>query len=256
MIDAYAYGIDISEWQGDIDLSPYRDMFVIIRAGYWTTEDKYFRQNVRKCEELGIPYGLYWFTEALNEGMAAQEAEAFLKAINGQNPDLGVWIDQENSEYKKANGWNPAENAGDIAALICTAMQNAGYYTGVYCSKSWLQYVDPECSGFDHWIASWGSNDGKVNDDTRDLGTMLQYTSRLNGKSLDGDICYVSLDHYEQDPDPVLNIVNRLDHDGLITCLAYLTLAGLFGNNNDRVEALGSLYDEVQLEVNELYENR
>ena len=26
-------GIDISEWQGDIDLTPYRDGFVIIRGG-------------------------------------------------------------------------------------------------------------------------------------------------------------------------------------------------------------------------------
>lgn len=256
MIDAYAYGIDISEWQGDIDLTPYKDMFVIIRAGYWTTEDKCFRNNVRKCQELGIPFGFYWFTEALNEEMAVQEAEAFKKTISGIDPDLGVWVDQENSEYKKANGWKPEENAGDIAAVICTAMQKAGYYTGVYCSKSWLKYVDPECSGFDHWVASWGSNNGKVNDDTRDIGTMLQYTSKLGGKSLDGDICYVSLDHYDQDSNPVLNIVNRIDHEMLIRCMAYLTIAGLFGNDKDRTECLGSLYDEIQLEVNKLYENR
>lgn len=256
MIDAYAYGIDISEWQGDIDLTPYKDMFVIIRAGYWTTEDKFFRKNVQKCRDLGIPFGLYWFTEALSEEMAVKEAEAFKKTIKGLDPDLGVWVDQENSEYKKANGWNPAEAAGNIAAVICSRMQAAGYYTGVYCSRSWLQYVDPECSQYDHWVADWGRNDGKVNADTRDIGTMLQYTSKLGGKSLDGDICYVSLDHYDKDSKPAVKVVNRIDHEMLIRCMAYLTIAGLFGNDKDRTECLGSLYEEVQLEVNKLYENQ
>lgn len=251
MIDAYAYGIDISEWNGDIDLTPYKDQFVIIRAGYWTVEDKQYRNNVRKCQELNIPYGLYWFSESLTADSADQEADAFLKAAAGTDPDLGLWLDMENSEYKTEHGFNAAKYAGPIAARICSRVQAAGYYAGVYCSKYWLKYVDPACAAFDHWIASWGSNNGQVNDDTRDLGTLLQYTSKLHGGSLDGDLCYVSLDHYDagRKNDPVM------DHAFLVKCLAYLTIAGLFGNDQARVECLGSLYSEVQTEVNKLYEN-
>ena len=46
-----------------------------------------------------------------------------------------------------------------------------------------------------------------------------------------------------------------MDHAFLIKCLAYLTIAGLFGNDQARVDCLGSLYSEVQTEVNKLYEN-
>ena len=40
-------GIDISEHNGDIDISKYDHDFVIIRAGYDVTEDKLFKRNRR-----------------------------------------------------------------------------------------------------------------------------------------------------------------------------------------------------------------
>lgn len=252
MIDAYAYGIDISEWQGDIDLEPYKDHFVIIRAGYWTVRDKQFINNVRKCANLGIPYGIYWFSESLTLDTVKDEAAAFLAAAADCSPDLGVWVDMELSEYKEEHGFNVSKYAGPIAAELCRYMEEAGYYTGVYCSKYWLKYVDPACAGYDHWIASWGSNNGHVNDDTRDLGTLLQYTSKLNGQSLDGDVCYVSLDHYDRSK-PSGSFT--MDHGMLIRCLAYLTLSGIFGNDQKRIECLGAVYDEVQTEVNRIYEH-
>ena len=33
------YGIDISSWNGNINLAPYKGQFVIIRAGFDITED-------------------------------------------------------------------------------------------------------------------------------------------------------------------------------------------------------------------------
>lgn len=253
MIDAYAKGIDISEWQGDIDLSPYQDQFVIIRAGYSITEDKQFRNNVNKCLSLGIPYGVYWFSEALLPATAGMEADACLKTISGLDPDLGVWIDMESSAYKNANGFRPDLYAGEISRMFCQKMQDSGYYAGVYCSKSWIKYITPACDAFDKWIASWGSNDGNINDDTSEYGTILQYTSRLNGKSLDGDICYIDIDQYDSAYKP--HTSGAMDHDMLIKCMAYLTIAGLFGNGEDRRRILGDIYDEIQMEVNRIYEN-
>ena len=55
-------GIDISQWQGDMDLTPYKDGFVIIRGGFWTSADPWAERNIAKCEKLGIPWGLYWYS--------------------------------------------------------------------------------------------------------------------------------------------------------------------------------------------------
>ena len=255
MIEAYFKGIDISEWQGDFDLRPYQDQFVIIRAGYWDREDLQFRANIRKAQELGMPFGVYWFSESLTDGTAVYEAEACLKVLGDIRPDMGVWLDMENSNYKDANGFNAAENAGRICKAFCEKIQLSGYYTGVYCSKSWLKYIQEDCKQYDKWVASWGSNDGQINDDTSDIGSLLQYTSKLDGGSLDGDISFVSIDHYDPDRKPV-QLVNRIDHKQLISCLAYLTISGIFGNSEDRRECLGSIYDEVQMEVNAIYENK
>lgn len=255
MIEAWCKGIDISEWQGDFDLSPYVGQFVIIRAGYWTTEDKQFRNNIRKAQELGIPFGIYWFSESLTDGTAVTEAEACLKTVGDLHPDMGIWIDMENSTYKDANGFKAAEYAGKICRAFCEHVQLAGFYTGVYCSKSWLQYVQNDCKQYDKWVASWGKNDGQINDDTSAYGSLLQYTSRLNGESLDGDLSYIPISQYDPGRQPEA-IINRMDHAGLIRCMAYLTIAGIFGNGEERQKCLGALYDEIQMEVNRIYESK
>jgi GH25 family lysozyme M1 (1,4-beta-N-acetylmuramidase) len=53
----FGYGVDISSYNGDIDLTPYD--FVIIRINEGVKIDSMFEANVRKCEELNIPYGVY-----------------------------------------------------------------------------------------------------------------------------------------------------------------------------------------------------
>ena len=100
-------GIDISQWQGDMDLTPYKDGFVIIRGGFWTKVDPWAERNIVKCEKHGIPWGLYWYSYALNEAQARQEAEACLKFLAGRKPRLGVWFDMEDADGYKAKTVSP-----------------------------------------------------------------------------------------------------------------------------------------------------
>ena len=65
-------GVDISSHNGDIDIKKIRDAgysFVMIRCGYGedktSQDDKRFEENVRKCEELGMPWGVYLYSYAL-----------------------------------------------------------------------------------------------------------------------------------------------------------------------------------------------
>lgn len=183
--NAEMYGIDISEHQGDIDLTPYKDQFVIIRAGWHTTEDLYYRQNIAKCEQLGIPYGIYWYSYALDETQAREEAEAFKNALQGTSPSMGVWIDMENDSWKSDHGFTVSgENISSIASTIGETIREAGYQPGIYCSSRWMGYFDERMSDYPFWIAYYGRNDGDIHADYSDRAVMYQYTSNPIDKNI------------------------------------------------------------------------
>ncbi len=76
-------GIDVSKWQGQIDWQQVADSgvdFAIIRVGYRTTdtgeicEDPYAAYNLQHASEAGIQLGAYFFSTAVTEEEAAEEA--------------------------------------------------------------------------------------------------------------------------------------------------------------------------------------
>ena len=117
-------GIDISQWQGDMDLTPYKDGFVIIRGGFWTSADPWAERNIAKCEKLGIPWGLYWYSYALSEAQARQEAEACLEFLAGRKPRLGVWFDMEDADAYKAKNGFPLDET--ITAMCKSVLRGYG----------------------------------------------------------------------------------------------------------------------------------
>lgn len=233
------YGIDISEWNGEIDLATLKPEFVIIRAGYGIKHtDKMFKRNVKECERLNIPYGLYWFSEALNTEEAEEEALYFLSLADKCNVSVGCWFDMEDSPYKTKNGFRKtATNITAICERFCDIVEMSGYYTGIYCSKYWYDtYI--RTKRFDIWLAWWGANF-----DTKNVGSLLQYTDKLNGAVLDGDVCYTDLARFKKSGND--------KHRKLIDELANRTLDGEFGNGEERKKTLGVIYSEVQERVNE-----
>ncbi len=136
-------GIDISQWQGDIDLAPYRNGFVIVRG-------------------------------------AAQEAEACLQFLNGRKPRLGVWFDMEDADgYKAKNGFPSDGTINAMCRAFCDEMRKAGNKTGVYASLSWFDTHIGE-TGYDRWIAAWGANDG-VNGEARGGREMRKHRGDSTG---------------------------------------------------------------------------
>ena len=76
-------GIDVSKWNGDIDWDKVKNAgveFAIVRAGYRGSvtgslvEDPYFAANMRGAAASGMPVGVYFFTQAVNEVEAVEEA--------------------------------------------------------------------------------------------------------------------------------------------------------------------------------------
>lgn len=194
--DIKMYGIDVSVHNDiNIDISQYD--FVIIRACWGTNIDTKAIEWKKKCEALGIPYGVYLYTYALNVNDAVDEANYICDYAKDWNIQMGIWIDMESDAYKQEKGvWNPTM-CSTICQVFCQTVQQRGYYTGIYASQSVFGTYILGCEEFDKWVASWGTNDGTIQRDTSDLGTLLQYTSYPN---LDKNVSYCDLEHYKSYP--------------------------------------------------------
>lgn len=244
------YGIDISKHNGNINLEPYKGQFVIIRVGYGHFHlDEKFERNVNECKRLGIPFGVYHYSYALNEAEAEAEARGVLNAIAKYKNDIkvGVWFDMEDADgYKKKHGFKFSN--GTIAPIcykFCKIIEDAGYYSGIYTSSSWLDYVKGLNDRFDKWVANWGKNDGTQHTNTSQCGTIQQYTS----KPLDKNIMYADISRYSRG-----NTTSVKPQPKPIDQIADEVIAGQWGNGADRKKRLtdaGYNYDAVQKAVNQ-----
>lgn len=231
MANIKKYGIDVSSWNGNINLAPYKGQFVIIRAGFDITEDIKARRNMDECERLGIPYGVYWYSYALNPTQAKAEAQACLKVIKGRNIKVGVWFDMEDADgWKRNHGFSfTRNNISAICNAFCDVFASKKYYIGIYASRSWIDsYIS--CPKYDKWVAQWGSNNGKVNADTSSLGSLLQYTSR----PLDKNLSYVDLSHFTKgSPEPTPTPKKKLTVDGVLGAQSIIALQKWMGTYQD-----------------------
>ena len=187
-------GIDISKHQGDINLATLKDKveFVIIRAGYSNSIDPKFERNYNLCKELGIPVGAYWYSYALNIDAAKKEANTFLNVLKGKQFEYPVYLDMEDADgWKKKHGYN-FDDSKAISEAFCSIVEGAGYYTGIYASKSWFDTYLKGLDRYNKWIAHWSN----VSYEDKSGVGMHQYTSKLklNGYSgnLDGDYAHTN----------------------------------------------------------------
>ena len=81
---ATSLGIDVSKWQGIIDYEKVRESgieFVMVRVGYRTakdgkiTADENAAYNLQKAGEAGLFLGAYFYSSAITEEEAKEEAD-------------------------------------------------------------------------------------------------------------------------------------------------------------------------------------
>ena len=92
------HGIDVSEWQGDINWNKVDTDFCIIRAGYGKSvsqKDKKFEVNYSGCKANSIPCGVYWYSYAVTPEEAVSEANACLEIIKGKQFEYPIYFDVE-----------------------------------------------------------------------------------------------------------------------------------------------------------------
>lgn len=197
-------GIDISKWNKEIDWQAVKEAgieFAIIRCGYRGAAsgalviDPMYEQNIKGAIEAGIPVGVYFFTQALNEVEAVEEASMVIHLIENYDVDYPVFLDSESAGGKgRADGLD-AEERTKIHEAFLETISAAGYETGIYASKNWLndQLNMTDLSEYKTWLAEYA--------DVPTYGEyyhMWQYTSKgtVDGidTNVDLNLCYMNID--------------------------------------------------------------
>jgi GH25 family lysozyme M1 (1,4-beta-N-acetylmuramidase) len=186
-------GIDVSKWQGKIDWGAVASSgisFAIIRVGYRgastgaLVEDPYFKTNISGATKAGIKVGVYFFTQAISEAEAVEEASMVLSKISGYKITYPVFIDTENASNGRANGLDKNTRTAVVSAF-CRTIQNGGYKAGVYASKNWYsEKLNASSLGsYCIWVAQYNSSctySGRYN--------MWQYSSKGTVSGISGNV--------------------------------------------------------------------
>ena len=124
-------------------------------------DDTMFKYNIDECERLGIPYGVYIYSYALNVNNALSEADHVLRLIKGYNPTFGIWYDLEDADgYKDKYGMPSNEMFTEMTIAFCEKIKANGYENvGIYASLDWLknQLGSSRLDKYNKWVAQWGN---------------------------------------------------------------------------------------------------
>lgn len=157
-------GIDVSKWNREIDWDKVKESgvrFVIIRCGYRGSqtgalvEDPYFKKNIEGATEAGLKVGVYFFTQAINQAEAVEEASMALSLVEGYDLDYPIFIDTEGSGGR-ADGLDVVTRT-EICKAFCETIEQAGAEAGVYASRNWFyKNVDDDAlSSYVIWVAEY-----------------------------------------------------------------------------------------------------
>lgn len=223
-----SYGIDVSEWQGNIDWEKVANTginFAIIRCGFRETvgseikEDAAFRKNIEDATRAGLKVGVYFFGTAKNEEEALEEANFTINLIKDYNLTYPVVYDIESFNEGRLRNVSYSTLTDNILTFTET-VGSYGYETMVYSYKNAFTYMldTGKLDGKLIWLAHYvDETDYKGNYD------MWQYTSkgRVDGisgnvdlnisyfKYVDNESLIVENPNYKKAPEIIFEAVNE-----------------------------------------------
>ena len=143
--DAVTMGIDVARYQGTIDWQEVSQAdvdFAIVRIGYRGMADGKIksdpngRYNLQEAAKAGIPLGVYFFSTAVTEEEAEEEAAWVAEEISGYLITYPVVYDCENFNDPDSRQYelNKSQRT-DIALAFLKAIEKKGYEAMFYASK-------------------------------------------------------------------------------------------------------------------------
>ena len=135
----YLFIVDVSRYQGEVDwsqASQYVDGAIIQYRDFAAKDiDAQFYNNVTGCFQNGVPFGVYYYSRALNEEDALREADEVIACLSSLSYHLSfpVYIDVEDSKQSDLckNG-----KSKSIFEDVVKKFLEAGYLVGTYCNRN------------------------------------------------------------------------------------------------------------------------
>ena len=160
-------GIDVSEWQGDIDWQQVKDggiEFAIIRLGYRRSEtgelstDEKALANLQGAAEAGIPTGAYFFSQAVTTQEALEEAEYALSLLEGYTLTYPLIYDWEYLGEDARTADVDARTLTDCIKIFCGRVEEAGFQSMIYFNPHFHEnevlYLE-ELTDYHFWLAMY-----------------------------------------------------------------------------------------------------
>ena len=198
-------GIDVSQYNGDINWNTVAKSqnFAIIRVGFRgylrprIVMDLKFSQNIQGALSANMPVGVYFFSQAITEAEAIEEANWVADNISKYKISYPVILDSEWSNDNhdgRADKLSVSERT-KISKAFLETIKNRGYKPMLYASPYWINnYLDmSQLNSYDLWLAHYTGGLDKPSNYSGKY-TMWQYTSEghVDGilTNVDRNICY------------------------------------------------------------------
>ena len=166
-------GIDVSKFQSSINWQKVKNAginFAIIRCGYRgygsgvLVEDPMFASHISGAKAAGLRVGVYFFSQAINEAEAVEEASMAVKLANRYGINMPIAIDSEyaNGGRGRADGLSKSARTR-ITIAFCNTVANSGHTPMVYASKSWFSdhlNVSQFPGSYRIWVAHYANKCG------------------------------------------------------------------------------------------------
>ena len=187
-------GVDVSSHQQEIDwelVAANGVEFAMIRVGYrGYTEgeiqpDDYFVQNIEGARAAGLDVGVYFFSQALDEQEAIDEANYVLEQIKDYPLSYPVIFDWEDIEADARTDGMDSVQLTKNAIAFCDTIEQAGYRAGVYFNQrfGYEEFDLESLQDYVFWLAEYNDTPSFTYD-----FDLWQYASDGSVDGIDGDV--------------------------------------------------------------------
>ncbi|MCD8197896.1 MAG: glycoside hydrolase family 25 [Lachnospiraceae bacterium] len=203
--DEITVGIDVSEYQGTIDWEQVAASgvdFAMVRVGYRTlsggeiAEDACARYNLQEAEAYDIQLGAYFFSTAVTEEEAQEEAKWTAELLSGYPITYPVAYNCEGFQSDSSRQSDlSVEERSNLAVVFLDEMEKQGYTGMFYAARNELAdnllwQTDELELKYRIWVAQYSTYTTEEPDYDGEYA-MWQYTNMGSVPGIDG---YVDLD--------------------------------------------------------------
>ncbi len=188
-------GVDLSKYNGTVDFTKLKDAgvrFAMLRLGsrgYGSGKielDEKFVEYAQNAQMAGIMTGAYFYSQAVNETEAVEEANYIVGAISGFNVKYPVAIDIErvSGDVARTDKLTNQERTA-IVKMFCDTVKGYGYKPIIYATSEMIVggLNIEELQDYDIWLA-----DENIPTEFPYRFGMWQYNTKGHIDGITGDI--------------------------------------------------------------------